>query len=129
MLKFNDGWDVEVRSYVRRHGKYAGFLESFDKDSITTALLNADGHFKDEWAAKFIKNAKDSSDKRNVVTIEQGPHQTEDLASGGFKLHFTGRDADDYAFHFYVTQSLDGALHIGEITYKDNGQLMNCLYK
>jgi hypothetical protein len=128
MLEFKDGWNVEIRRYANKYGAYAGYLESFDSKSIIIALWGAEGHFQDKWAKKFMNDARAIHDKTRVVTIEQGAHQPEDCVGGGFKLHFTGRDADGFAFHFYITQLPDGTPHIGEITYKDNGQLKSCLY-
>jgi hypothetical protein len=92
--------------------------------SIAIAIAVAVG-----WVKQFIKDAKDIENKVRVVTIEQGTHQPEDLPSGGFTLHFTGRDADQVAFHFYVKQLPTGALRIFEITYMDNGKKIPCAYK
>jgi hypothetical protein len=127
MLTFNQGWNTEIQSYANRYGPYKAYLETFDTNNIISALWDATGHFNDNWVRKLLMDAQDIHDEINIVTIEQGTHQPEDH-NNGFKLHFTGRDADGVAFHFYVTQA-NNQPHICSITYKENGQIVTCHYQ
>lgn len=128
MLDFKKGWNLEIQKYASKYGHYAAYLESFDSKAIISALWDAKDHYHDQWTTKFFKNAQDIHDSAHVVTIEQGTHQPEDQIGGGFILHFTGRDADGVAFHFYIKQRQNGDPYIFEITYMDNGHLVRCQY-
>ncbi|HKQ78597.1 MAG TPA: hypothetical protein VJ810_33170 [Blastocatellia bacterium] len=88
-------------------------------------MTRAAGHFQDGLVKQFLDDAQ-NSDSGTIVTIEQGTHQPEDTTGGGFKLHFTGRDQNGKAFHFYVQQLNDGALYIPTITYMGKGGLVTC---
>lgn len=119
MLKFEQDWNSEIQKYANKYGEYQAYLSSFDTKSIISAIWAAKGHFNDQWVKNLLDIATDIHDKR-VVNIEQGTHQPEDTPNGGgFCLHFTGRDPDGYAFHFYITQKSDSQAFIFKITYKD----------
>jgi len=122
-LQFVDGWNQERQQYVDRYGQYKAFLDTLTEQSIRDAFEEAHGHFNDQWAARFIDLAIDQNGQ--VVKIEQGSHQAEDMPNDGFCLHFTGRDPDGYAFHFYIQQRNDGTPFIFRITYRDGGQTIS----
>jgi len=121
-IVFKPQWNQEIKSYAQKFGPYQAYLSSFTDYSISRALFEAAGHFNDPWVRNFIKYAMDPFDKAHVVTVEQGTHQAEDTTGKGFCLHFTGRDADGYALHFYLDQNQDGKPRIFEITYMDHGR-------
>ena len=125
-ITYKPGWNVQIRSYSNKYGPYQAFLSSFDENTLNRALSDARHKFNDSWVNRFIDAAMDPFDKKSVVTVEQGAHQTEDTRGGGFCLHFTGRDQDGYAFHFYVNQQKNGSPRIFEITYMDKGKLVSC---
>jgi hypothetical protein len=127
MIKYASGWNSEIASYANRFGSYKAFLESFDENSINVALCKAQSSFSDNWVKDLTKIAMDPFDNR-TIWIEQGTHQAENLRSGGFCLHFTGRDNYGLAFHFYVKQALNGVPEIFEITFKRNGNFVS-VYK
>jgi hypothetical protein len=128
MLKFKEGWDQERQKYNKAYGPYEAYLKCFDGVSLEKALLESAGCFEDKWAKKFISDIEDVSKN---VWIEQGTHQPEESKDSkkGFKLHFTGRDADGFAFHFYVSQEGNGDLRISQISYMVKGNLVNCVRK
>jgi len=126
MLIFNDGWNSEIMAYVNRYGGYQAYLSSFNSHSIISAIWSSFGHFNDQWVIKLFNDAQNIHGG-GEVRIEQGTHQPE-LYQNGFKLHFTGRDVDGYAFHFYVIQLNDGRLFIHEITYMSNGNQVTVPY-
>ena len=124
MLDFKNGWNIQIHKYANKYGNYQVYLSCFDSHSIISAIWNAKGYFSDKWVKNLFTIATDIHDKKNVVTIEQGTHQPEATPSGygyGFCLHFTGRDPDGYAFHFYITQKLNSQPFIFRITYMENG--------
>ena len=125
-ITFKPGWNLQIRSYASKYGPYQAFLSSFDENTINRALFDSRNKFVDPWVNKFIDAAMDPFDKKSVVTVEQGSHQAENLSGGGFCLHFTGRDTDGYAFHFYINQQQNGMPRIFEITYMDKGRLVSC---
>lgn len=123
-LNFRPGWNAPIPHTVARYGEYQAFLDTLTTLLIEQAFSEANSHFANPVAADFIRTAVASSTQ--VYTIEQGTHQPEDLVHGGFCLHFTGRNAANTAFHFYVTQNQDGTPRIFEITYVSNGQIISC---
>lgn len=125
-ITFKSGWNQEIKSYANKYGTYQAFLSSFDENAINRAVFDAKNRFIDPWVNKFIDSAMDPFDKKNVVTVEQGTHQTENRGGNGFCLHFTGRDTYGYALHFYVDQQSSGLPRIFEITYMDKGQPVSC---
>jgi len=120
-LEFATNWNKERPNYVTKHGSYKAFLETLNESTIRQAFARADNQFSDYWVKEFIAIANNPSSTQ-TVRIEQGSHQPENLSGGGFCLHFTGRDSDSYAFHFYVIQNSSGYPEIIEITYRDGGQ-------
>jgi hypothetical protein len=125
-ITFKIGWNIEVKKYANKYGPYEAFLSSFDENAINKALFDAKNKFVDQWVNKFIDSAMDPFDKKNVVTVEQGTHQTENMQGGGFCLHFTGRDTYGFALHFYIDQQANGLPRIFEITYMDKGRPVFC---
>ena len=121
VIKYKTGWNMEILRYANQFGPYQGFLNSFDENAISKALFDAKGHFNDHWCKVFIDVAMDPFSSQ-TVTIEQGAHQAENMRGGGFCLHFTGRDQDGYAFHFYIDQTHTGQARVFEITYMENGR-------
>lgn len=121
MIKFRPQWDLELRAWLRTANQ--AFVNQFDENAILKAISDAKTKFsRDVWCKNFIEIAMDPFD-RKVVTIEQGAHQPENVATGGFKLHFTGRDNGGFAFHFYVKQDNIGRLVVTEMSYMDYGRL------
>lgn len=125
MIEFKNGWNAEIPQYANRYGTYKVFLESFDENSISAALFGAQGHFSNVWVKNLIKIAMDPFDPK-VVLVEQGTHQVEDTFGGGFCLHFTARDPDGFAFHFYINQSKTGLPQIMQVTYMQKGWPVVC---
>ena len=125
MLIFKPGWNQPIPKYEEKYGEYKAFLDTLNEAAIRKAFVRAKGAFSNTWVKKFIDEAL--SQDPPMVTIEQGSHQPENLKSGGFCLHFTGRDSDGYAFHFYIIQDSAGNPVIFEVTYRDNGQTISDL--
>ena len=124
MLKFKPGWNSEIAKYVHQFGPYKAFLMTLNEAAISKALFDTSGHFNNQWVRELVKIAMDPFDRHEVV-IEQGTHQAENLRSGGFCLHFTGRDTYGFAFHFYIRQKMTGQAEIFEITYSDKGRIVS----
>jgi hypothetical protein len=93
-ITYKSGWNAQITSYANKYGPYQAFLSSFDENTLNRALSDAKNKFIDPWVNRFIDAAMDPFNKKSVVTVEQGAHQTEDTGGGGFCLHFTGRDQD-----------------------------------
>lgn len=119
-LKFKPGWNLELRRYALQYGDYQAFLNSFNEAAIARALFDAQGRFPHPWCQSLIAVSMDPFSRREF-TVEQGSHQTENLRSGGFCLHFTGRDDNGHAFHFYVKQKENGLPEIFEMSFKERG--------
>lgn len=95
------------------------FLTFFNETNVRNAVQFAQSKFKHESTINTLLTNMISSTP--TITIDQGTHQAEDNASGGFKLHFDARRPDNLCFHLYVGQSATGTLEIIEISYKHSG--------
>ena len=126
-LEFVHGWQHARPQYVQRYGNYQAFLRAFSENAIRRALFDARGHYRDRWIQRFLDIANDPFSRQDIM-VEQGAHQAEDVRGGGFRLHFTGRDPDGVAFHFYVIQRNNATLRVDEITYMDGGRLRRARY-
>ncbi|MEX0885052.1 MAG: hypothetical protein WD009_01315 [Phycisphaeraceae bacterium] len=94
------------------------YLGLFNETEVRNAIQRAQGKFQDPGVTQLLLDAIGTAQQ---ITIDQGTHQDEDLASGGFMLHFDARRPDGKCFHLYVGQNPDGTLKIIEISYM-NGQ-------
>lgn len=93
------------------------FANQFDENAILKTISYAKTKFsRDVGCKNFIDIAMDPFNRKEVV-IEQGAHQPENVATGGFKLHFTGRGNGGFAFHFCVIQNNVGRLVVIEMSY------------
>lgn len=107
-LKFAPGWDEAKAGYA---GNQA-YLDLFTEEQVSAALWRADGRTDD---LQQLVNAAFRLD-RETVTIEQGPHQPQNVADGGgtlggFSLHVTPRWRGT-AWHLYLIQNSSGSLDI-----------------
>lgn len=91
------------------------FLTFFDEPSVRGAVQRAQGEFKHDPNISAL--LKDMISPGAATVVDQGTHQAEDRHTGGFKLHFDVRRADNLCFHFYVGQNPDSTLKIIEISY------------
>jgi hypothetical protein len=109
-LKFASGWD-EARA---RYQDNQAYLDLFTEEQVSAAIWKSNGCGNNFQA--LINAAFKRDDK--TVTVEQGPHQPENVQGGGFTLHVTPRFAG-YAWHLYLSQDSSGGLHVEEWTTDD----------
>lgn len=126
-IMFAQDWNIANPYYTRNYGYYQGFLDSIDENQIRNALVDAVDHFQNHVAMNFV-NAANLNNPNNIVVVEQGVHQDEDLPTGGFTLHFTAR-YNQRAYHLYVGQRNDGSTYIRRITWRENGQIVQDNYQ
>ena len=107
-LKFAPGWDTAKSAYPDN----AAYLDCFTEEQVSAALWRADGRTDD------LQKLIDAAFRRDgeTVTIEQGPHQPQNVGEGGstlggFSLHFTARWRGS-AYHLYLIQNSSGTLDI-----------------
>jgi hypothetical protein len=123
-VKFAANWKQADPYYTKKYGQYQAFLDSVNQQQIMQALWLAKGHFLKLPAAEILNDASSTQD----VTVEQGLHQTENLNSGGFTLHFTVRNSKGKAFHLYVAQRDNGSIYVQEITWGGKGGFQSDFY-
>lgn len=92
------------------------FLACFGEADMRSAITSAVSKFKHDSEVNQL--LLDAVGKNVTITIDQGTHQAEDLASGGFMLHFDARRPDKKCFHLYIGQEMNGQLKIIEASYK-----------
>lgn len=109
--------DIEYQkknNEIREAGKV--FLTVFSKEEVLGALCRAHNKFTTDGAATALISAANSD--TDSVTLDQGTHQDEDVATGGYMLHFDLRRAGDgLCFHLYVAQNSSGGLVVTEVSY------------
>jgi hypothetical protein len=127
-IKFSADWKVANRNYVARFGEYQAFLDSFNQQQIMQALWSAAGHFSHPWVREILDDASSAQGTHDVI-VEQGTHQTEDLRSGGYTLHFTMRNDRGRAYHLYIKQRANGGLYINEVSWVDRGVPKSDFYR
>ena len=93
----------------------APFLACFNETDMRGAVQGGVTQFKHDPEVNKLLN--DAIGKSVTITIDQGSHQAEDLASGGFMLHFDARRPDRKCFHLYVGQESNGRLKIISASY------------
>ena len=91
------------------------FLSLFNEPNVRSAIQKAQSSFKHEATINSLLTKMIAASP--VIEVDQGTHQAEDAASGGFMLHFDARDVDKKCFHLYVGQEIDGSLKLIEISY------------
>jgi beta-mannanase len=126
-IQFRPGWNIANPYYTQHYGYYQGFLDSIDQNQIRNGLADAIGHFNNPVAQTLV-NAANSNNPNNMVVVEQGVHQDEDLPTGGFTLHFTAR-YNQQAYHLYVGQRNNGSIYIRRITWRQNNQIVQDNYQ
>jgi hypothetical protein len=111
---------LEKNNQKRIDGKI--FLEVFGETDMRNAIQMANSKFNNaDGQIKSLLNNMIGSDV--LITIDQGTHQAEDVASGGFKLHFDARrPSDNKCFHLYVGQENSGTLILTEVSYMNRAE-------
>ena len=122
-LEFKNKWNEAIPKYVKKFGEYQAFLDTLNESAIRQAFARAEDQFTDTNVLALIRIANNSFNSEKL-TIEQGSHQPEDLQGGGFCLHFTGRDSDGLAYHFYIIQNSSGYPIIIRVSYRTD-QIVN----
>jgi hypothetical protein len=92
------------------------FLACFNETDMRSAVQRAVAKFKHD--PEVNKLLLDAIGTGVTITIDQGTHQAEDVATGGFMLHFDARRPDGKCFHLYVGQETNGLLKIISASYK-----------
>lgn len=93
----------------------AVFLSFFNETDVRRAVQRGQASFNSDGTIKTLLT--DMIGAAVVCKVDQGTHQAEDSAGGGYKLHFDVRRPDNLCFHFYVGQDSDGMMDITEISY------------
>ncbi|MBI5014892.1 MAG: hypothetical protein HZB55_05295 [Deltaproteobacteria bacterium] len=109
---------IETNNQKRLDG--AIFLTLFSETDVRNAIQKAQAKYNSADVGVKIM-LTDMIGSAVTITIDQGTHQEEDVATGGFKLHFDARRPDNKCFHLYVGQEDSGALKIIEISYMNGG--------
>jgi hypothetical protein len=107
--------DYLLKNRAKRQESQA-FIACFNETDMRAAVQGAVSKFKHDGEVNQL--IMDAVGTGTTITIDQGTHQAEDVATGGFMLHFDARRPDKKCYHLYVGQETNGSLKVISASYK-----------